>query len=58
MKSIEIRLRKWSMTTLSMVASDQPRCERMEKRADPTMMHTLGRDIKIKRYEDIMMQGI
>ena len=23
-----------------MVASDNPRCERIEKRADPTMMHT------------------
>ena len=23
-----------------MVASDMPRCERIEKRADPTMMHT------------------
>lgn len=23
-----------------MVASDVPRCERIEKRADPTMMHT------------------
>ena len=30
--------------TFSMVASDKPRCERIEKRADPTMMQTWGSD--------------
>ena len=33
------------MTTLRMVASDNPRCERIEKRADPTMMHTWRGDL-------------
>ena len=31
--------------TFSMVASDKPRCERIEKRADPTMMQTWGSDM-------------
>ena len=33
------------MATFSMVASDKPRCERIEKRADPTMMQTWGSDM-------------
>ena len=37
---------KMTMTaTFSMVASDKPRCERIEKRADPTMMQTWGSDM-------------
>ena len=51
------------MTTLSMVASDQPRCERMEKRADPTMMHTLRRDVifvdvRIRGYKDMGIEYV
>ena len=36
-----------------MVASDMPRCERIEKRADPTMMHTYIGD----RYERSQRPG-
>ena len=36
-----------------MVASDIPRCERIEKRADPTMMHTYIGD----RYERSQRPG-
>ena len=39
--------------TLSMAASDMPRCERIEKRADPTMMHTYIGD----RYERSQRPG-
>merc|ERR1719228_1966681 len=32
-----------------MVASDMPRCERIEKRADPTMMHTMKQEKTMPR---------
>merc|ERR1719412_164752 len=32
-----------------MVASDMPRCERIEKRADPTMIHTMKQEKTMPR---------
>ena len=47
------------MPTFRMVASDNPRCERIEKRADPTMMHTWRGElivVRFYRYGDIGIQ--